>query len=46
MNDQEVAALLAKTAEVAKNGEFEGYKTTTTFDGTTKNPQWLTTANL
>jgi predicted aldo/keto reductase-like oxidoreductase len=46
MNDQEIAALLAKTAEVAKNGEFEGYKTTTTFDGTTKNPQWLTTANL
>ena len=46
MNETEVAALLAKTAELAKNGQYEGYKTTITFDGTTRNPQWLTTANL
>jgi predicted aldo/keto reductase-like oxidoreductase len=37
----ESAALLAKTAEAARNGQFEGYKTTTAFDGTTHNPQWL-----
>jgi predicted aldo/keto reductase-like oxidoreductase len=37
----EVAALLEKTAEVAKNGDYEGYKNTNRFDGTIKNPQWL-----
>jgi uncharacterized protein len=37
----ESAALLAKTAEAAKNGEFEGYKTSHSFDGTVHNPQWL-----
>jgi predicted aldo/keto reductase-like oxidoreductase len=46
MNETEVAALLAKTAEAAQNGQYEGYKNTTNFDGTVKNPQWLTTANL
>ena len=37
----ETNALLAKTAAAAKNGEFEGYKTTHNFDGTVHNPQWL-----
>jgi predicted aldo/keto reductase-like oxidoreductase len=37
----QVAALLAKTAAVAQNGSFELYKTSTQFDGTTQNPQWL-----
>lgn len=37
----ERAALLSKTAEVAKNGQFELYKTSTQFDGTSHNPQWL-----
>ena len=37
----EVAGLLAKTESVARNGSFELYKTTTQFDGTTHNPQWL-----
>ena len=41
MNETQVAALLAKTKEAARNGEFEGYKTTTNFDGTAHNPQWL-----
>jgi hypothetical protein len=41
MSESEVAALLGKTIEVAKNGQFEGYKTTTNFDGTANNPQWL-----
>jgi uncharacterized protein len=41
LTETERAALLNKTAEVAKNGEFEKYKTTTQFDGTAHNPQWL-----
>ena len=41
LTESERAALLGKTAEVAKNGRFELYKTSTQFDGTTHNPQWL-----
>ncbi len=41
MNDQQVAALLAKTAPVATAGKFELYKTSHHFDGTYQNPQWL-----
>jgi predicted aldo/keto reductase-like oxidoreductase len=41
LTESERAALLSKTAEVAKNGEFEKYKTSTQFDGTAHNPQWL-----
>jgi uncharacterized protein len=41
MSETQVAALLAKTKQAAQNGEFEGYKTTTNFDGTAHNPQWL-----
>ncbi len=41
LSETQVAALLAKTKEAARNGEFEGYKTTTNFDGTAHNPQWL-----
>jgi predicted aldo/keto reductase-like oxidoreductase len=37
----EVAALLARTEQAARNGQFEGYKTTSNFDGTAHNPQWL-----
>ncbi len=37
----ERAALLSKTAEAAKNGEFELYKTSDQFDGTAHNPKWL-----
>ncbi len=37
----QLEALLAKTAPVAAEGKFEGYKTTNTFDGTITNPQWL-----
>jgi predicted aldo/keto reductase-like oxidoreductase len=37
----ETAALLARTEQAARNGEFEGYKTTNNFDGTAHNPQWL-----
>jgi len=41
MASTEVAALLAKTAPAAKNGEFERYKISHDFDGTYQNPQWL-----
>ena len=41
LTESERAALLGKTAEIAKNGQFELYKTSTQFDGTTHNPQWL-----
>jgi predicted aldo/keto reductase-like oxidoreductase len=37
----ETAALLARTEQAARNGAFEGYKTTNNFDGTIHNPQWL-----
>src|SRR5262249_13659842 len=41
LNEKEVAALRAKTAPVATAGKFEPYKTTSGFDGTAANPQWL-----
>ena len=41
LGDSEVAALLAKTMETARDGKYEGYKTTNNFDGTVHNPQWL-----
>ncbi len=41
MSKEEVAAILAKTAQAAANGRFEPFKTTTGFDGTVHNPQWL-----
>ena len=41
LGTEEVASLLAKTAVAAKDGQFEGYKTTHNFDGTVHNPQWL-----
>ncbi|HZP33449.1 MAG TPA: aldo/keto reductase [Candidatus Acidoferrales bacterium] len=41
MDQKEVAALLAKTAPVAKSGKYELYKTTHTFDGTYQHPDWL-----
>jgi predicted aldo/keto reductase-like oxidoreductase len=41
MSKEEVAAILAKTAQVAKKGQVEKYKTSHQFDGTHQNPQWL-----
>jgi len=41
MNEQEVAALLGRTAEAASEGKFELFKTETRFDATAHNPQWL-----
>lgn len=41
LSQQQVAAILAKTAPVASAGKFERYKTSTQFDSTTNNPSWL-----
>jgi aryl-alcohol dehydrogenase-like predicted oxidoreductase len=41
MNETEMASLLARTSEAAATGKFELFKTTSHFDGTAKNPQYL-----
>jgi len=41
MGEAEVAALLRKTAKAASKGEFELFKTTSIFDSTAANPEWL-----
>ena len=41
MSEDQRLALLAKTAEAARGGKYELYKTDTTFDATSRNPHWL-----
>ena len=41
MNEQQERLLLAKTAEAASRGEFEPFKTSSIFDSTAQNPDWL-----
>lgn len=41
MGKAEVQALLKKTAKAASKGEFELFKTTSIFDSTAANPEWL-----
>jgi predicted aldo/keto reductase-like oxidoreductase len=41
LSETERAAILNKTAQAAKNGEFELYKTSHHFDGTYQHPEWL-----
>ena len=41
MTQEQVAALLARTATAAANGGYEPFKTTGSFDGTAHNPDWL-----
>jgi aryl-alcohol dehydrogenase-like predicted oxidoreductase len=38
---EQIAALLAKTAGAARSGEYELFKTTSHFDSTAQNPEWL-----
>ena len=40
MSPDQVAALLARTADAAASGDYEKFKTGTGFDATTRNPQW------
>lgn len=39
--DQQLAHLLARTAALGKTGSFELFKTTSIYDGTASNPEWL-----
>ncbi len=41
MAPQEVKALLAKTSQAARHGEYELYKISHEFDSTWRNPDWL-----
>jgi predicted aldo/keto reductase-like oxidoreductase len=41
MGEAEVEALLRKTAKAASKGEFELFKTSSIFDSTATNPEWL-----
>jgi predicted aldo/keto reductase-like oxidoreductase len=41
MADAQLQALLARTANAASRGEFELFKTSSIFDATTTNPEWL-----
>ena len=41
LSKQEIDKLLAKTANAAAGGKYEPFKTTSLFDATALNPQWL-----
>lgn len=41
MNEHQVQSLLDKTAQVGAKGKFEPFKTSSIFDGTAQNPDWL-----
>ncbi len=41
MTGPQIAMLLTKTERAARGGEFELFKTTSHFDSTAKNPEWL-----
>jgi hypothetical protein len=41
MKQDQVAALLARTAKAAADGRYELFKTGTQFDATAHNPAWL-----
>ena len=41
LKDQQFAALLAKTEQVARTGKYELFKVSAHFDGTARHPDWL-----
>ena len=41
LSEAEVASLLERTKDAAQAGKYELFKTTSRFDGTAHNPQWL-----
>ncbi|HEY2760195.1 MAG TPA: aldo/keto reductase, partial [Pirellulales bacterium] len=41
LDETQLKTLLARTAEAAKYGHYERFKTDTPFDSTAHNPQWL-----
>jgi aryl-alcohol dehydrogenase-like predicted oxidoreductase len=46
LDQGQIAALLMKTSDAAKNGKLEPFKTTEQHDGTKQNPQWLDTSQI
>jgi aryl-alcohol dehydrogenase-like predicted oxidoreductase len=46
MSDEEVKALLDKTAAAASEGKYERFKSSEYFDSTAKNPHWLVDAKI
>jgi len=46
MAEAETQELLARTAPAGQKGQYEQFKTTKRFDGTDKNPHWLTSAKI
>src|SRR6266568_4790109 len=40
-SEEQLKALLAKTAKAAARGEFEPFKTSSIYDGTAQNQAWL-----
>ena len=46
LRDEQKQALLARTAPAGRAGEYELFKTSQRFDGTTRHPQWLESAKL
>ena len=42
----ELTALLDRTRDLAREGRFERFKTSTPFDGTHRNPHWLEKASI
>jgi predicted aldo/keto reductase-like oxidoreductase len=43
LSEEQVSALLTRTAKAAASGEYERFKTGSGFDATTRNPQWTGT---
>jgi aryl-alcohol dehydrogenase-like predicted oxidoreductase len=41
LTQEEMARLLAKTAQFAMTGKYEPFKTTSQFDGTAHHPEWM-----
>src|SRR4051795_490824 len=41
LTQAQMSALVDKTRQAALTGKFERFKTTTQFDGTARNPQWM-----
>ena len=41
LKKKDIAAITAKTKQIAMSGTFEPFKTSSIFDGTAKNPDWI-----
>ena len=41
LGKEELSALLTKTRQASLSGKYELFKTSTRFDGTARNPQWM-----